>query len=867
MLTVGALVMSTTENLEKSPRRVLNDWTSNNGWKESKGVRIRAALTKLPGRYLASLGAPPDLPKLVIDIKFKDQETLRVKRENALRQGMLIQEEGDLVPAQVRTNDRQISVKVRLKGDQPDHFDSDKWSLRVEVKGDDHILGMRRFSLQHPKVRGYQAEPIFMETLRHSGVLGVRYQFVHVIINGEDKGIMALEEHFSKELLENQARREGVFVRFDETNFWDFQRAGGAWRGSPYDNFRESRVNTFRAKKISESPALTAQYQTAVGLLRSFAANEIAASEIFDIQATASYLAALELWGAWHGIQWNDMRFYFDPLTMKLEPVGYDANLQLHSDINEITLGREPIYAAMLQDPLIRDEYIESLKALCRDVVEGDFGNTLSEIQDELLSALQHEFLLLEPLDLDNLTERAEYLLALDDVDLLQDADTYPRRIRFPALLQANLIDDPEGQYIELANLLAEPVTVTSAQWRDLETRVTTVARFVGEYEIPFVLPPTIHGEVPSFDRLYLDRQAVAGNDELVLRATYPSWPQEKEIIPVAYRAGITQNPVPSSSLAEQFLQHPFLERGEAGNELKIRQGSWAVSSDIIIPPGFTLLAEAGTTLEFAPDVALISFGPVRFIGSEDKPVRLKGLRSDYWQGIAVLRAGPGSEFRHVDVENTRGISRDAWQLTGGVSFYRSDVKFEDVSISRHDGEDALNIVRANFDIARLRVFDTLSDGFDADFTTGEIRDSEFVQIGRNSGGDAIDFSGSEVVIDGVRFQGITDKAVSVGEASRAKVSNLTMIDVGTAAASKDGSHLVIDGMIIDSVVVAGLMAYTKKPEYGPASIKAQNVDFKPSGPVGRVQTGSEIELDGEMLATEDLDVDLLYETVMRKGT
>jgi len=488
MLTVGAVVLSTTENLEKSPRQVLNDWTSNNGWKESKGVRIRAALTKFPVRYLASMGAGPDLPKLVIDIKFKNQEILRVKRESALKLGMLIQEEGDLVAAEVRTDDRQVSVKLRLKGDQPDHFDSDKWSLRIEVKGDDHILGMRRFSLQHPKVRGYQAEPIFMETLRHAGVLGVRYQFVHVIINGEDKGIMALEEHFSKELLENQARREGVFVRFDETNFWDFQRAGGAWRGSPYDNFRQSRIDTFRAKKISESPTMTAQYQTAVSMLRSFAADEIVASEIFDVDATASYLAVLELWGSWHGIQWNDMRFYFDPLTMKLEPVGYDANLQLHSDIKEITLRREPIYAALLRDPLIRDAYVQRLRALSRDVLEGELGSRLAEIQSDLLSILQYEFLLLEPMDLSKLTERAQFLLRLDDVDLFQDPKSYPRRIRFPALVQANLIDAPEGQYVELANLLAEPVTVTSAQWRNPETRVTTTAKFVGEYEIPFDL-------------------------------------------------------------------------------------------------------------------------------------------------------------------------------------------------------------------------------------------------------------------------------------------------------------------------------------------------------------------------------------------
>ena len=55
---------------------------------------------------------------------------------------------------------------------------------------------MRRFSIQHPATRGYQGEVIFQETLRRLGVLTPRYFFVDVIINGDDIGIMALEEHF-----------------------------------------------------------------------------------------------------------------------------------------------------------------------------------------------------------------------------------------------------------------------------------------------------------------------------------------------------------------------------------------------------------------------------------------------------------------------------------------------------------------------------------------------------------------------------------------------------------------------------------------------------------------------------------------------
>ena len=100
MLTAAALVLSATDRLEKSPRAVLNGWVANAGWKATKGVRIREALLKLPSRYAQSIGSEPDLPTLVFDIKFKHQETLRAKREVALQRGMLVQEEGDLVPAE-----------------------------------------------------------------------------------------------------------------------------------------------------------------------------------------------------------------------------------------------------------------------------------------------------------------------------------------------------------------------------------------------------------------------------------------------------------------------------------------------------------------------------------------------------------------------------------------------------------------------------------------------------------------------------------------------------------------------------------------------------------------------------------------------
>jgi hypothetical protein len=143
------------------------------------------------------------------------------KRAMALQSNLLVQTEDDLVPATIQYNDRNVRVEIRLKGDHVDHLDGeDKWSYRVHVRGDDHLFGMRRFSLQHPKTRDYQYERMFFETVRLFDVLTPRYRYVYLIQNGRDQGIMALEEHFSKELLESLGRCEGVIIRFDESLYW-----------------------------------------------------------------------------------------------------------------------------------------------------------------------------------------------------------------------------------------------------------------------------------------------------------------------------------------------------------------------------------------------------------------------------------------------------------------------------------------------------------------------------------------------------------------------------------------------------------------------------------------------------------------------
>jgi hypothetical protein len=190
---------------------------------------VKTQATELPVRTVAWMKAPT-LPVINIDMKFKHFEKIKLKREEALKQGVLLANSDDFVPAELRVEGRTIPVKMRLKGDWTDHLIGKKWSYRVHVKGADQLWGMRSLSLHHPMTRNWDAEWLYHQHIRREGVLGLRYQFVRVALNGDPLGIYAVEEHFSKELLESQHRKEGVIVKADETGFWEQQAKFGTFK-------------------------------------------------------------------------------------------------------------------------------------------------------------------------------------------------------------------------------------------------------------------------------------------------------------------------------------------------------------------------------------------------------------------------------------------------------------------------------------------------------------------------------------------------------------------------------------------------------------------------------------------------------------
>ncbi|MCB0339809.1 MAG: hypothetical protein KDD53_09395, partial [Bdellovibrionales bacterium] len=171
----------------------------------------------------ALLGFAP-IEKLNLAIDPRDFVDIKQERETALNSGEYQKLSGRYFSALLYPGDENnvVEAKLRIKGERRDHLSHPtKWSYRIKTKSDETIFGMHNFSIQGPHTREYQYEPVFLKSMRDFGVLAVRYMFVDAQQNGQPIGLMALEEHFEKDLLVAQGRREGPIFKIDDRRIPD----------------------------------------------------------------------------------------------------------------------------------------------------------------------------------------------------------------------------------------------------------------------------------------------------------------------------------------------------------------------------------------------------------------------------------------------------------------------------------------------------------------------------------------------------------------------------------------------------------------------------------------------------------------------
>ncbi len=163
----------------------------------------------------------------------------------------------------------------------------------------------------------------------------------------------------------------------------------------------------------------------------------------------------------------------------------------------------------------------------------------------------------------------------------------------------------------------------------------------------------------------------------------------------------------------------------------------------------------------------------------------------------------------HVKNEKAGEQNFDHLGLTGCLTFTDVDVTDLHFKVVGATCEDGANFVRATGNVTRGEIVGAAFDALDADFS---VLTFDHLRVD-NAGNDCLDLSYGRYQAGYLRLTRCGDKAVSVGETSRAAIKELDAENVVIGLAAKDYGSIVIDsGRVQNSTKCFDL--YNKKQEF-----------------------------------------------------
>ena len=851
-------------------------------WKNIPGFLKANAIVLSESRMIDALIEKNDLETIQIDVSFKNFQKIEAKKKEALKQQRLISSDEDFVKAEITHNGKTSRCKIRLKGDLPDHWSGDKFSLRVEMKGENLLYGMSKFSLQDPSTRFDTEEWLFLENLRIENCIAVRYDFVNLVINGKEMGIYAIEEHFSKELIESNKRREGVIVKFDDYYIWRKNQPDFVENISWQSFYRASPPQIRNHKRVASVPQLSRQGWNAVNLLINLQNESLPASQIFDAEKTGKFLAITQIWQASHVLEIDDINFFFNPVTSLLEPIGFDGEPGLYPHTCLITGGwmKDTWFQHCLKDPYIVSSYLKNLEVFSNSKYIEQLKEKLFDYEFHIRKLLLSELLWQDPTTIwKNARKIFEYdpwLNFQKRVKIIRNELEENR----PLFAHFRVSEDNSSEIkVTLRNCTTYPLEIVSIQHLNKKVFIQDILHEGKLHVSPttknIYLPPSKEGILHVEDDLsfVLDTKSIfndfnTSSSYFAIETKFlgTEFTQRHSTFSINSTLFSTAHiPLGLNKLELQSLPYTVYNENKT---ISIDPGVHNVRGDIFIPAGHTVMIHPNTILEFSSNSTFVCQGNIIARGTKSKPVHFKSdTNSSHWPGFLLCSSNQvDSFFDHVYFKNISGIgkgpnkygiTRNGWTMTGGVTIHDSNVHFTNCFFENFQTEDALNIISSKFNLDNVVFRNVSSDAFDGDFVQGTISNCYFIDIG----GDGADFSGSDIQITDCRFKNISDKAISVGENSRAKISKSRIENVSFGIVSKDQSVTKAENdNIIKNANIAAFSAFQKKPLFGPATIRVSDSTVISSTTDFLVQDGSFGWINEQPISTVPLNTNDFYD-------
>ena len=784
-----------------------------------------SVLQDLGKNILNSNSETQRIENLIIDIKFEDFQKLSTNRTHALEDEMIDKTHFESVNAKLRIGNKKYKSKVRLKGYYLDHLATDKWSLKIKVKGT-HIDGMRDFTINAPHTRDFHSSILINDAMRFKGILAQKDGFYNVVLNGKNIGMMYFEERYSEQFTERAKKPFGPILKFDEkSGTYSFVDEKKFWTNNQILRIAASNIENF-----IEDPA-----------------NNIS---LINEDIWAEYLAITFLFKCFHGNVGINLSHYFHPIDKKFQPTSSDNSCGQKDKgrkLDFLPYENEFIYKLISIDSF-KEKLVKKLEWWDKSHEAAEFISSINFKEKILRRTLSRESPFLQ-----------EFVV---DTAHIPDVLKYMSNIKKHEsdIKQANELNTFIGSKIP-------QVTLT----RDGQKFIFSSNEYSKErYKLDeLIIEYPEKNEVIKLNN-YLSAKEITkaindlyeSNNDVVSSVSYKFKDSYRNKI---HEIGVNLfyiqdnfNPFQNSDLPT-ILKYFSLDKS-TNNFFLEEDKIITINDTLIIPENYSLKLNKGSTLNFKENIGLVIKGGFNVNGSDKKQVTLQGHSSKNWSGVLVLGNSKSVVVNNIKVIGGNGILNGI-SHRGAFTVHNSNINIYNSIFTENLSEDTLNLVQVKALLDNITISNSRSDGLDVDYGEVKIVNSSFINIGRQSGADAIDVSKTKLVIESSYLNNITDKGISVGENSTAIILNTNISKAFVGVVAKDSSSINISNVRLDAISFADTMSYRKKSNFSGAEIRASNIESFLDNHI--VQTNSSSIINGETMRPENIDIDLLYDTVM----
>jgi hypothetical protein len=792
-----------------------------------------------PIGFHALKGAFYTFPELNINISFKNVIKLENNRKDLLKQGRGYTFGFLEVPSKIKFKNNSYSADLRLKGDRKIHFEERKYSsYKIDLKREGRIFNVKKFSLMKPRARNYIHEWIFHELAGEEGLVKLKYKFVDLKINGKEQGLYVFEEGFGKILLERNKRRNGPIFSLHE-EFSD---------DTDIKNIKFEVYN----KKYWLNPENIKLSEIASQKLRDFFEDKKSVDEILDADKWASYFAIADINDYFHGLMAKSVKFYYNPVNGKFEPVAYDGHRMIPSNYNKYKSNWNKMLWGFPSFGPSSFEKAKSCKILndnntkdidqksenynrCNRFIYKFFYNPKGEVKVDFYNKYRNAILKITSKDfLDTFFKTRENQIKKINSEIYGDYFLADHIHQFgPELYYFTKKD-----FYYKANILLKLI----------ENKPNKV--FIQQDRQNIIIQnESVNNNNLVIKQLHCNKNFNSKQEEIILNVDYNLLYKNNKINLTNYtNANIickkaliidknNNNKISKfidtlNAYREINYKDSYLNRYNKyfvlnDNFIELKKNYTLIDEDIYIPKDLIVKIFPGQKIILTNNAFIFSDSPWLVDGEKEK-IFISGKKDNFGGGVLISKTNLISKFTNTSFSYLNGVNKninllaEQYILLGAINMNQSEVIFEDVEFKAIYAEDALNIINSKFKIINSIFEDISSDAIDIDFSIGEILNSNFANV-KN---DAIDFSGSKAKVSNIKFIHIGDKLVSVGENSTVDINDIVGKDSFVGFASKDGSILKGNNINFNNVNIP-FSSYVKKSEYGKAILEVNDVRYQ----------------------------------------